>query len=262
MSVIYERPARFIKLLSTGTIQGLQLYDGCPHACRYCNVPVRSRPPRRCSFGPAGALLNILRELEREAVWYRGRPLSLCHVGDPYPSAFKSKRDDITREAIIILKANGILIDVCSKGGTRALRDLDLLGPEDDFGVSLTFIDEADSRYWEPGAASPGDRIEALKAAKKAGVPTSVNLSPVIDTTQSLALLDAVAEHADYFQLNRLEHYPRPEGYDYLSFYKKAKALLDDMGKPYSFLGLNEIRGAEGGPRGSTFAGVKLPKLF
>ena len=264
MSVFYDGLGN-MKRIARGEdpLRALQLYQCCPHGCRYCRgLSGPEGLPSLLFFAPARARAGLLPALEKEASRFMGTDVLLCNMGDPYPGTFQSKRDDITREAITILKGNGCLINLYSKGGTRACRDLDLLDQGDEFAVSLTFLDETLSRQWEPGAATPANRIEALKIAKEAGIPTMVNLAPMIDQEQSLALIDAVAEHADCFQLDRLEYYPRPEGYDYPSFYKKAKALLDDLGKPYSFLGLNEIREAGGGPRRSKFSGVKLPKLF
>ena len=53
-----------------------------------------------------------------------------------------------------------------------AAKDFDLYGPNDKFGVTLTFDNPEDSRKWEPAAALPADRIAALKEAHNRGIQT------------------------------------------------------------------------------------------
>jgi hypothetical protein len=90
------------------------------------------------------------------------------HPGDTMP----------TREVLQVLIEHGLGICTLTKGGTRALRDLDLFRPERDaFASTLTSLDDAFSKKWESEAALPGDRIEALKRFHAAG-PRSGSASP------------------------------------------------------------------------------------
>jgi hypothetical protein len=77
-------------------------------------------------------------------------PIALCFSCDAY-CRFDVEHE-ITRSAVQILHEHGHQVSVRTKGGTRALRDLDLFGPDDEFGATLTFANDADSRKWEPGA--------------------------------------------------------------------------------------------------------------
>jgi DNA repair photolyase len=76
-----------------------------------------------------------------------------------------------------ILREYNLGFCALTKGGTRALRDLDLFRPDRDaFASTITSLDEATSLHWEPNAALPADRITALKAFHDAGIFTWVSL--------------------------------------------------------------------------------------
>ena len=71
----------------------------------------------------------------------------------------------LTRQTIEILIQNDLRFTVLTKGGTRSVRDFDLLSncPKARFGTTLIFTDQKDADYWEPGAASVSDRIKAIE---------------------------------------------------------------------------------------------------
>lgn len=47
--------------------------------------------------------------------------------------------------------------------------------------VSLTCLNPERARFWEPGAPTPGERLDALRAARDAGFPTSVSIEPLLE---------------------------------------------------------------------------------
>ena len=87
------------------------------------------------------------------------------HPGDNLP----------TRETLQVLQDRQMVKGICTltKGGSRALRDLDLFRPERDaFASTLSASLSAEfSRKWEREAAEPDDRIrQALRRFHDAGI--------------------------------------------------------------------------------------------
>jgi len=150
----------------------------------------------------------------------------LCFTCDPYQD-----ENLVTREAIQVLHENGYPVHILTKGGTKAIRDFDLLGPQDAFAASLTFLDERDSRKWEPFAAPPEERIVALKEAHKRGIPTWVSLEPVIDPEQTLAIVEVTHPFVDLYKVGKMNHYPM--FVDWKRFGRHIEGLLRELGKEY-----------------------------
>ena len=185
----------------------LNLYIGCDHGCRYCYGP------GVCHLTPDDFRIpkpkkNALARLEKDARDLAGEtePIFLSFITDPYSHIDNSL--GLTRMAIQILHANNLRVKILTKGGQRSFRDFDLLGPEDSYGATLTFVDGCDSKYWEPRAASPGERISMLDAAHKKGIPTWVSLEPVIDPKQTLELVRRTHNFVDEYRVGKLNYSP------------------------------------------------------
>jgi DNA repair photolyase len=104
------------------------------------------------------------------------------HLGDTTP----------TRQVLQILIEHGLAFCTLTKGGTRALRGIDLFRPSRDaFASTLTSLDDRFSLKWERKAALPGDRIAALRAFHERGIFTWVSLEPTLDIESSLAIVEA-----------------------------------------------------------------------
>ncbi len=158
-------------------------YIGCAHQCVYCfarNIAARFRP--NDNFGATKVKPGFLRDLAVQArrLQNEGKTgqVLIAFSTDPYQPL--NEREEQTRQAIRILHDHDFTVCLLTKGGTRALRDLNLFSDGDVFGGTLTFLDDKDSREWEPGAALPADRIASLRAYHDRGVPTWVSLEPVI----------------------------------------------------------------------------------
>src|SRR3989304_615713 len=121
---------------------------------------------------------TILPELRKQAPSFSGKEVLFCFTSDPYQHL--ETESNITRQAIEILHANNIRVTILTKGGSRSIKDFDLLKFGDKYGATLTFVNPEDSLKWEPNAALPEDRISALREAKKQGIETWASLEPVI----------------------------------------------------------------------------------
>jgi DNA repair photolyase len=80
-----------------------------------------------------------------------------------------------------------------------AAKDFDLYSPNDAFGVTLTFDNDADSRHWEPGAALPAYRIASLKEAHRRNIRTWISMESVIYPQQTMHLIEMSNEFVDCF---------------------------------------------------------------
>jgi hypothetical protein len=113
--------------------------------------------------------------------------------------------------------------------------DFDLYDREKDFfGVSLTFPNEADARYWEPGAASPADRIAALEEAHKQGLKTWCSMEAVIDQAQALNLIDIIDEFADFIWIGKVNKCPEADEKKIMpwpEFRTKVETKLQELGR-------------------------------
>jgi len=184
-------------------------YRGCGNACSYCYVPKVLRMTRPEFDAGAVPRPRFLGHLRRDAEKYRElgirEQVMLSFTTDPYHPG-----DTIlTREVLATLQEHGLGICTLTKGGTRALRDLDLFRPDRDaFACTLTSLDDAFSRKWEPHAALPVDRIEALRAFHNAGIFTWVSLEPTLDTDSSVALIEQTHEFVGLYKIGRANYLP------------------------------------------------------
>ena len=152
----------------------------------------------------------------------------LCFTCDPYtPEEMKLM---ITREAIKILHANGVAVNILTKGGLRAVRDFDLLAAHPELsriGATLTFDEMHDSLNWEPHAACPAYRYEMLSQAKAKGIETWASLEPVIDPEQTLKIIERTLGFVDHYKLGRWNYDKQANEIDWADFLKCAVELLE-----------------------------------
>ena len=121
-----------------------------------------------------------------------------------------------------------------TKGGPRALRDLDLFRPERDaFASTLTTLDPDQSREWEPLAALPADRLKTLKRFHDAGIFTWVSLEPVYDTAMTLNLIQESAAYVDLYKIGRINYHRITREIDWRRFAEAVLSLVNDLGKKH-----------------------------
>jgi DNA repair photolyase len=127
----------------------------------------------------------------------------LSFTTDPYHPGDTT----LTRQTIEVLIDHGLGFCTLTKGGTRALRDIDLFRPERDaFASTLTSLDDNFSQKWERNAPLPDDRIAALRAFHQRGIFTWVSLEPVLDVNASLAIIEATHSFVDLYKVGRINH--------------------------------------------------------
>jgi len=254
MRVIYNRSDEFPDL-------GLNLYAGCSHDCWYCYKKRDDRQEGPYDIPAKGATLqNIQNDLMELRSSGDIRPVIISVFCDPYDmgrmddikpkglmkyfgeddqKAISGVSDSFTRTVLKTFRVYEYPFHILTKGGTKAVKDFDLYGPNDQFGVTLTFDNDADSRKWEPGAALPGDRIAALEEAHKQKIRTCVSIEPVIYPDQSMNLIERTNDFVDLFCVGKLNRHPKvtwtvPEEWptvDWPKFRNDVEALLQKCGK-------------------------------
>ena len=205
----------------------LDLYNRpCLHKCDYCYVDWEEQA-KSPSYRPD--LIDIqLRDLAIKP----DAPVRvhLSHFSDPYGVDDTTK----TRRVLELFKRYHNPFSILSKAGTKAVRDFDLYFEGCRFGQSLTLDNDADSHKWEPGAALPADRIDALRQAHNRGIETWVVLEPVLVPEQSINLIKQTAEFVDSFWLGKINHHPELEaGISWAQYLGEAKALLESLNKNF-----------------------------
>lgn len=206
-------------------------YRGCGHKCAYCYVPDVLRMPRPEFDAGAFPRPDFLTLLRKDAAKYQEcgitEQVMLSFTTDPYHPSDNS----LTRSVLRVLQDYGLGICTLTKGGRRALRDLDMFRPDRDaFASTLTSLDDAFSRKWERGAALPGDRIATLKAFHAAGIFTWVSLEPTLDTESSLAIIEHTHEFVDLYKIGRANYLPMTYTTDWESYTHRILETVNRLG--------------------------------
>jgi DNA repair photolyase len=206
-------------------------YRGCGHACAYCYVPKvlkMDRPTFDAGAFPRDGFLDALRKDARK---YQALGINeqvmLSFTTDPYNPGDNS----LTRDVLTTLQSYGLGVCTLTKGGSRAIRDIDIFRPDRDaFASTLTTLDDDFSRKWERGAQLPGDRIATLKAFHDAGIFTWVSLEPTLNTESSLAIIEHTHEFVDLYKIGRANYLPMTNTTDWESYTHRILEMVNRLG--------------------------------
>lgn len=174
--------------------------QGCEHGCSYCY---------NRTLGPWGWVPKVrdLHGLAKEAARAE-RQVFLSFIGDPYGPIEETTRN--TRRALEVLAAAGCTVAILTKGGMRALQDLELFkgwpGGRIKVGATLTFDDPEPSRTHEPGAACPQERYAMLATLHANGVRTFASIEPILRPLQSWDCIRATLDGCDHYLIGALNH--------------------------------------------------------
>lgn len=175
--------------------------------------------------------VDTMRNIKNYAKHYQGQEVLLCFLTDPYNALDQEMQR--TRRAIQIFNSNGVIPVILTKAGLRSMRDFDLLNGSGKYGATLTFVDKADSLKWEPGAALPEDRFQALREAKNRGIKTWASLEPVIAPEQSLEIIRKTHPYVDHYKVGKWNYDKRANEIDWKRFLSDAVLLLHRYQKDY-----------------------------
>lgn len=208
MTVIYETKGRAREYFELA----INVYRGCTHGCTYCYAPAISRVDP-VDFAEARERDRLLTQLVREgdklALAGEPRHILLSFLTDPY-QPIEAERF-ITGSVIRSLKSKGLKVAILTKAGPLAMRDMDILTPEDRFGVTLTFTCVFDSHRWEPNAGTPRERLRNLACAHSLGIRTFASFEPVISYRATRRLMRENVDIIDDFLVGRWNYDERAD---------------------------------------------------
>ena len=190
-TVIIEHPKTIISRntsLDIGFDRSINPYRGCEHGCIYCFA----RPTHAFHdlspgldfesklFAKPEAATLLRAELAKRG--YTAAPIAIGTNTDGYQPI--EREWGVTRSIVEVLAETRHPLIITTKSD-RVLRDIDLLADmaRDNLvgvAVSVTTLDAHLARTLEPRAPHPRRRLAAIRKLVDAGVPTQVNISPII----------------------------------------------------------------------------------
>ncbi len=206
-------------------------YRGCGHGCVYCYVPgviKMKRPDFDAGAEPRPGFLEALKKDARkyQAAGCRDQVM-LSFTTDPYHPGDTS----LTRQTLEVLRDHGLGFCTLTKGGTRAVADIDLFRPDRDaFASTLTSLDPEFSVKWERKAATPDDRMNALMAFHQRGIFTWVSLEPTLDVQASLRIVEKTHSYVDLFKIGRVNYLPMTRTTDWGDYTQRMVDLCQRLG--------------------------------
>jgi DNA repair photolyase len=182
-------------------------YRGCGNGCAYCYVPLVTKQSR--TEFDAGAVprqnwdARLLSDLEKYQELGITEQVMLSFTTDPYHPGDTRP----TRTTLETIADHGLGFCTLTKGGTRALRDIDLFRPDRDaFATTMTSLDERFSKKWERNAATPHERIYALKTFHAVGIFTWISLEPTLDVDASIGIVRETHAFVDLYKVGRANY--------------------------------------------------------
>lgn len=213
------------------------IYKGCSHACVYCFAPDATFTDRKKFSDPAyiAPRPNIIRQLDKDAEKFAGDPrtILMSFTADVYQPIERDLK--LTRQALSVMALNKLTPQILTKAGAWAIeRDIDILQKCNGiWAATLTTDNPAESLKWEPGAALPDDRIEALKIAHAAGLKTWVSFEPVFNPDAVYRLIDATHEFVDFYKVGKMNYHPIAKEIDWHTFLINVELALNGYQKPH-----------------------------
>ena len=206
-TVTHEHPKTIITRNQSPDIpfdRSINAYRGCEHGCIYCYArpthafhdlsPGLDFETKLFAKPDAASLLRA--ELAKRG--YTPAPIAMGTNTDPYQPI--EARYRITRAIFEVCLETRHPVTITTKSD-RVLADLDVLT---DLArhrlvsviLSVTSLDPALSRLLEPRAAAPAKRLAAVARLTAGGVPTHVNVAPIIPALTDEWLERILAEAA------------------------------------------------------------------
>jgi len=164
-----------------GSDYNVNLYQGCPHGCIYCDS--RSECYGVEHFSQVRAKRDALDLLQKQlASCRKGGMVATGSMSDPYNPLEEKQR--LTRGMLTLLLRYSFGVSIATKS-SLVERDIDLLEQinRDSKAVvqmTLTTLDDDLCRIIEPNVCPTSRRFEVLCELRERGIPTVVWLTPLL----------------------------------------------------------------------------------
>lgn len=211
----------------------VNIANGCVHGCQYCYAPGVLRKDRASFHESVTIRKDVLAIIEKDLAEMKTKgltgPVMLCFTCDAYQN---DEVAAVTRKVLILFRAYGVTFQVLTKGGMRAAKDFDLYSEGCHFATSLTCSNQPDSAELEPGAATPLNRVAAIRSAKEKGISTWVSFEPVLFEKQVYDLFSASCAWADLYKIGKVSGF-KSDVKDWGKFARNMIQLCEWQGVEY-----------------------------
>jgi len=220
---------------------------GCKHGCLYCYAYKMDRrcgrTPSRDDWSDPTIVTNALEIVDRELARPSASRIDRVHLSfmtDPFMFDAETGQciEEIAELSIALIRrvnAAGKPVTVLTKGvyPDRLVAALSDLSPDNQYGITVTSLNNEYVAQWEPKAALPEDRIRSLAALSRAGARTWVSIEPYptpnIDPTAPdlEALLESLRPF-DKLVFGKMNYVPAVTAYEKSDplFYEHAAAVF------------------------------------
>jgi len=189
-----EKRSRVLKPGTFGCLRGayaINVTQGCGLLCAYCYARGYATAP---SKGDVYLFINLPELLRRELDSVRRRWLPGVSIFNTATDCFQPHPDilGVTYRAMVILLERGIDISFLTKGfiPQRFMELFRVYREKVHAQVGIVSLGEGYWRTYEPGAASPAEKLKNIERLLEAGVDTEARIDPVIpfvtDTPEGL----------------------------------------------------------------------------
>jgi DNA repair photolyase len=179
-----EKKGRALKTGTFGCLKGadtINVTQGCGLLCTYCYARGYATAPPK---GDVHLFINLPKLLRRELDSVRRRWLPGIVVFNTATDCFQPHPDilEVTYQAMTILLERGVEISFLTKGfiPQRFIELFTAYREKVHAQIGLVSLGEGYWRNYEPGAASPTEKLENIKMLLAAGVATEVRIDPII----------------------------------------------------------------------------------
>jgi len=172
-------------------------YIGCNHGCVYCYAEFMSRFTGHAGE-KWGEYIDVKQCCKSLPLKISGQSILIGSTTDPY-NPFEKKYEK-TRDILRQLQNTDSHLEILTKS-PLVVRDIDLLSRIKDVcvGISISSTDENFSRLTERHAASPRQRLDAMRTLSKAGIAVYAFISPIFPFLSDWKrVADKVSKYAAY----------------------------------------------------------------
>lgn len=204
------KEVRARSILSRTSIPGIDYcinpYTGCAHACRYCYATFMKKFTGHVE--PWGTFVDVkvnavdlLKKALRRNIT---GGVMMSSVTDAYQPLERSY--GLTRGCLELLARTELDVDILTKSNL-VTRDIDILSKMAtvDVGITITTNREDIKRIFEPASSSIRERLNALRALRKAGISTYVFVGPILPMKPE-KLADLIAPFTDRVLIDRMNY--------------------------------------------------------
>lgn len=216
----------------------LNIYRGCEHGCKYCYALYTHDYLGATSFSAdIHVKTNILQQLEKElsAPTWKREVVNIGGVTDSYQPAEATYQ---LMPEILKLLIKYETPAIISTKSDLILRDYDLIDALSrityvNVASTITTTDEALRNRLEPGAATPVERFEMLKAFRKTNASVGLHVMPIIpyltDSHENLDRLFSMASDSGvHYVLPGTLYLRGKTRHNFLAFIKQAYPDIHD----------------------------------